>query len=38
MHEVKELSRIICNQCKEKEYDKCRVCRIYQLVNRIAYQ
>jgi hypothetical protein len=36
MHEIKELSRIICNDCEEKEYEKCRGCRIYQLVNRIA--
>jgi hypothetical protein len=35
-HEIKELSRIICNNCEEKEYEKCRGCRIYQLVNRIA--
>ena len=36
MHEIKELSRIVCNNCDEKEYEKCRVCRIYLLVNRIA--
>jgi len=35
-NEVKELSRIICNQCVEKEYEKCRSCRIYLLVNKIA--
>lgn len=34
--EVKELSRIICNRCGEKEYEKCRDCRIYYLLNRIA--
>ena len=39
MHaEIKELSRIICNQCEEKEYEKCKACKIYHLVNRIAEQ
>jgi hypothetical protein len=34
--EIKELSRIICNDCEEKEYEKCRDCRVYQLLNKIA--
>jgi hypothetical protein len=34
--EVTELSRIICNRCDQKEYEKCRTCRIYQLINRIV--
>jgi hypothetical protein len=34
--EVRELNRVICNRCDEKEYEKCRSCRIYLLVNRIA--
>lgn len=34
--EIKELSRIVCNKCEEKEYEKCCSCRIYFLVNRIA--
>lgn len=39
MHtEIKELSRMICNQCEEKEYEKCKGCRVYQLVNKIAEQ
>lgn len=36
--EVKELNRMICNQCDEKEYEKCKCCRVYQLVNRIVEQ
>jgi hypothetical protein len=34
--EVVELNRIICNRCEQKEYDKCRACRIYLLMNKIA--
>ena len=34
--EVRELNRIICSRCDEKEYDKCKGCRIYLLINRIA--
>jgi hypothetical protein len=34
--EIKELNRIICNQCDEKNYEKCRTCKVYQLVNKIA--
>jgi hypothetical protein len=34
--EVMELNRMICNQCNEKEYEKCRICKVYQLVNKIA--
>lgn len=36
--EIKELNRLICNQCEEKEYEKCQGCRIYRLVNKIAAQ
>jgi hypothetical protein len=34
--EIKELNRIICKRCDQKEYEKCRTCRIYQLINRIV--
>jgi len=34
--EVTELSRMICNRCDQKEYEKCRNCRVYLLINRIA--
>jgi len=34
--EIKELNRIICKQCDEKDYEKCKSCRIYQLINKIA--
>jgi hypothetical protein len=36
--EIKELNRIICNQCMEKEYEKCTNCKIYKLMNSIAEQ
>jgi len=36
--EIKELNRMICNQCEEKDYEKCKVCKVYQLVNKIATQ
>lgn len=39
MHpEIKELSRMICNQCDEREYEKCKYCKVYQLINKIAEQ
>ncbi len=34
--EIKELNRMICKQCDEKDYEKCRSCKVYQLVNKIA--
>ena len=34
--EVVELNRIICNRCEQKEYEKCKACRIYLLLNKIA--
>jgi hypothetical protein len=36
--EIKELNRMICNQCEEKDYEKCKACKVYQLVNKIATQ
>ncbi|MBX5320382.1 MAG: hypothetical protein QHH12_04660 [Candidatus Bathyarchaeota archaeon] len=36
--EIKELNRIICRQCDEKDYEKCKSCRVYQLVNKIMAQ
>ncbi len=36
--EIKELNRIVCNQCDEREYEKCRCCRIYRLVNSVVEQ
>jgi hypothetical protein len=34
--EIKELNRILCKQCVEKEYENCRTCKIYKLINKIA--
>jgi hypothetical protein len=36
--EIKELNRIICKQCDEKDYEKCKNCKVYQLINKIATQ
>lgn len=36
--EIRELNRLICNECDEREYEKCKNCRIYKLVNKIATQ
>jgi hypothetical protein len=36
--EILELNRLICNRCEEREYEKCKGCRIYRLVNKIAEQ
>jgi hypothetical protein len=34
--EIRELNRLICNQCEEKAYEKCKGCKVYVLINRIA--
>ena len=34
--EIRELNRLICNRCEEREYEKCKDCRIYHLVNKIV--
>jgi len=36
--EIRELNRIIYNQCDEKEYEKCKCWKVYLLINRIAAQ
>jgi len=36
--EIRELNRMICNQCEEKEYEKCRCCKVYLLINKIVDQ
>ncbi len=36
--EIKELNRIICKECREKDYERCRNCKVYKLVNKIAEQ
>lgn len=36
--EIKELNRIICKECIEKDYEECRNCKVYQLVNKILGQ
>ena len=34
--EIKELNRMICRECDEKDYETCRNCKVYQLINKIA--
>ena len=34
--ELMQLSRIICNRCVEKDYEKCTTCKVYVLINKIA--
>lgn len=34
--EIRELNRIMCKTCDEKDYEKCKGCRVYQLINKIA--
>ena len=34
--EIRELNRIICKKCNEKDYEKCRDCKVFQLINKIA--
>jgi len=36
--DITELNRLICSDCDEKEYEKCKMCKVYQLINRIAEQ
>ena len=37
-NEIRELNRMLCKDCDENDYDKCKACRVYQLVNKIAAQ
>jgi len=34
--EIRELNRIICKGCAEKEYEKCKSCRVYLLINKMV--
>jgi len=34
--EVKELSKMVCKDCSETDYQKCQSCRIHQLINSMA--
>ena len=36
--EIKELNRLVCKNCNVKNYNECKECRIYQLVNKLASQ
>lgn len=36
--EIKELNRLLCNNCKQKSYEDCRGCRVYQLINKILIE
>jgi hypothetical protein len=34
--EIRELNRMICKKCDEKDYETCRDCKVFQLINKIA--
>jgi hypothetical protein len=36
--EIRELNRLICKRCEEREYENCKACRVYKLVNSIVEQ
>jgi len=33
--DVKELSKVICQNCDEIDYNKCKSCKLHQLINSI---
>jgi len=35
--DVKELNKLLCRNCNETDYRKCQTCKVYQLVNSIAF-
>lgn len=34
--EVIELNKILCRNCNETKYEKCKECRVYQLINSLV--
>ncbi len=34
--EIIELNKLLCKNCNETEYENCRECKVYQLVNTLA--
>jgi hypothetical protein len=34
--EIKELNKMICKRCNETEYERCKFCKVYNLINTIA--
>lgn len=34
--EVKELNKLLCKDCDEKNYEKCRSCKVYVLINSLT--
>jgi hypothetical protein len=34
--EVKELNKLLCKTCNEKNYEKCQSCKVYLLINSLA--
>jgi len=35
--DVKELNKMLCEGCEQTKYEKCRSCKVYQLINSIAF-
>jgi len=36
--EIKELNRILCRNCDVADYEKCKHCKVYRLINKIVAQ
>lgn len=34
--EIVELNKLLCKTCSETEYEKCKECRVYQLINSLV--
>lgn len=34
-NEVKELNKLLCDNCVERDYEKCKSCKVYILVNSL---
>jgi len=35
-HEVKELNKLLCENCVERNYENCKSCKVYILVNSLV--
>jgi len=34
--EVREINKMMCRGCSETDYEKCKFCKVYNLINSIA--
>ncbi len=35
--EIIEINKLLCRNCNETEYEKCKECKVYQLINKLAF-